>query len=99
MNETTQTFKIEGTIKADLIRINSRGAVRYDWLIADEKNACDSCLICNHYKYNHDNIKKNGNKFVHICLIKAPNFIDITGNLSYALNTCCNEGFSRRALG
>jgi len=92
-------FKIEGVIKATITKINSRGRIRYDWVIEDEKNACDSCLICNHFKYNHDNIKKNGSKFVYICLLKAPEFIDLTPQLYPAqLNTSC-QYFSRRAVG
>jgi len=93
-----QTFKTEGKIKAELIQINQRGRIIYDWLIEDEKNACNSCLICNHYKYNHNNIKGLNNKFVHICLIKAPEFIDVTTKLFPLLNTSCIEGFSRRAI-
>ena len=97
-----QTFKTEGKIKAELIQINQRGRIIYDWLIEDEKNACNSCLICNHYKYNHDNIKGLNNKFVHICLvdltIDSTNFIDVTTKLFPLLNTSCVEGFSRRAI-
>ena len=92
-----QTFKAEGEIKAILTRINRRGRITYDWVIEDEARACDSCLICNHYKYNHDNIVKMNGKFVHICLFKAPEFIDITEPL-FLKNTSCQH-FSRRALG
>ena len=94
-----QTFKTEGTINVSLVKINNRGIIRHDWIIEDEKNTCDSCLICNHYKYNHENITGNGGKFVHICLLKAPDFIDVTGNLlNNGLNTSCIESFSRRAI-
>jgi hypothetical protein len=99
-------FKTEGTIKATLTKINSRGSnVIYDWIIEDEPLACNSCLICNHYKYNHANITRNGGGFVHICLFKAPEFIDITSELLLSgfkitdnLNISC-QYFSRRSLG
>jgi hypothetical protein len=96
----TQTFKTEGTIQATLTKIRSRGNIRFDWVIEDEKNACDSCLICNHYKYNHDNIYKNSGLYVHICLVKAPEFIDVTLplTLNNGMNTSCVEYFSRRAI-
>ena len=93
-----QTFKTEGKIKASLTKINRRGKETYDWVIEDEKNACNSCLICNHYKYNHDNHKVHNGNWIHICLIKAPEFIDITTKLFPLLNTSCIEGFSRRAI-
>ena len=101
----TQTFKTEGQIKATLTRINSRGSIRYDWVIEDEKNSCNSCLICSHYKYNHNNIAKNNSKHVHNCLVKAPVIIDITnelhvhGSLVDTLTKACLENFSRRAIG
>jgi len=91
-------FKTEGIIKATLTAINRRGKKTADWVIEDEANACDSCLICNHYKYNHDNIRLLKNTFIHICLLKAPEFIDLTPQLYPAqLNTSCQH-FSRRAL-
>ena len=97
-----QTFKTEGTINATLTQINSRGNIRYDWVIVDEKNSCNSCLICTHYKYNHNNIKIHAGKFVHICMIALSidptDFIDITNELNLsALNVSC-EHFSRRAI-
>ena len=93
-----QTFKTEGEIKATLTPINRRGKRTADWIIENETDACDSCLICNYYKYNHDNIRLLKSTFVHICLLKAPNFIDITKQLITGLNTSC-QYFSRRALG
>ena len=91
-------FKTEGTIKATLTKINRRGKAVMEWVIEDEANACDSCLICNHYKYNHDNIRLLKSKFIHICLFKAPEFIDITNQLQVTgLNTSCQH-FSRRAI-
>lgn len=95
----TQVFKTKGEIKATLTKINSRGGIRFDWEIQDEKNACNSCLICNHYKYNHNNIKDLGGKFVHICLLKSPDFIDVSKILNKNLNTSCINGFLRRAIG
>ena len=84
------------------------GIIKYDWVIEDEASACDSCLICNHYKYNHSNITRNGGKFVHICLYEAPSIIDITSELNKhntiygvstsILNTSC-QFFSRRSIG
>ena len=93
-----QTFRQEGVIKAVLTKLNSRGRVIYDWVIEDEKNACKSCLICNQYKYNHNNIAKNYGKFVHICLKDAPEFIDITNQLIKDKNVSC-QFFNRRAIG
>lgn len=94
-----QTFKTGGEINAKLISINRGGRLIRDWEITDEKTACASCLICNHYKYNHDNIKLRAGKFVHICLSEAPTFIDLTVKMKTGLNTSCVESFSRRALG
>ena len=92
-----QTFKTEGIIKATLTKYKLQSG--YFWTIQDEKNACASCLICNHYKYNHDNIRKNAGLYVHICLVKAPEFIDVSEQLKVGLNTSCNESFLRRAVG
>ena len=95
---TEQTFKTEGEIKAKIVQINRRGAKVFDWEIEDEFSTCDSCLICNHYKYNHNNIKKLNGTFVHICLVMAPKFIDVTSEMLKGLNTSCIEHFSRRAV-
>jgi len=84
-------------IKATLIKINSRGNIRYDWAVEDEKNAGASCLICNHYKYNHANYKTLDGKFVHICLFRAPKFIDVTNEMNKGLNRSCFS-FSRREI-
>jgi hypothetical protein len=98
-----QTFETKGFIHAKLTSIRRGGRTVFDWVIEDEKNACDSCLICNHYKYNHDNYKKNAGKFVHICMVNLTNdpegFIDITEPLKANLNTACKESFLRRQLG
>jgi len=91
-------FKTEGEINARLVSINRGGRIIRDWEIEDEKTACDSCLICNHYKYNHDNIHLQAGKFVHICLFAAPKFIDLTVQMKTGLNTSCIENFSRRAI-
>lgn len=91
-----QIFKQEGTIKAALKKYKKQSG--YYWEIKDEKNACDSCLICTQYKYNHNNIRELNGKFVHICLLKAPEFIDLGIELAFGLNRSC-QFFNRRALG
>jgi len=90
-------FKQEGEIKATLIAINRRGKKTCDWVIEDEKNACDSCLICNNYKFNYDNVRMLRGTFVHICLLKAPEFIDVTERLKNGFNQSC-QSFSRRQI-
>lgn len=84
-------------IDARLVTFKRAGRMVKDWGIMDEKTAPNSCLICNHYKYNHDNYKQRQGQYVHICLFHAPKFVDITMSLTISLNRYCNN-FSRRAI-
>lgn len=90
-------IKSKGTIKTELIKIKSRGNTIHDWVITDEANACDSCLICNHYKYNHANHHNLKGEYVHICLLNCPDFIDLSNQLKDGFDQACKD-FSRRAM-